>query len=45
MLELRLKSKPNEAKVGSKIASVVFNHFGCEFLKDDTMFYLDERLG
>lgn len=43
-LELRLKNKPNEAKVGSKIAQKVFNHFDVAYLKDDTMFYLDERL-
>ena len=43
-LDLRLKNKPNEAKLVSKIAMKVFTHFDCAYLKDDLMFFLDERL-
>ena len=44
-LDLRLKNKDLDGKVGSKIAKKVFNYFECEYLKDDTLFFLDERLG
>ena len=42
--ELRLKNKEYEARMVSKITQKVFQYFGCAYVKDDTMFFLDERL-
>ena len=42
--ELRFKNKEYEARIISKITQKVFAHFGCAYVKDDAMFFLDERL-
>jgi len=43
-MTLRLKSKPGEGKMGSKIVSKIFSYFNYDCLKEDSQFFLEDKL-